>query len=207
MVFDTTYHTNRYNLICAPFVGVNHHWQNVIFGCVFLLDETIASFKWLFKSFLDSIGNRSPITIFTDQDQAISNAIEEVFLNTHHRLCLWHISKNAPSYFGELNSNSEFQSLWNKCQKYCDSELEFQNTWDKMMHKFNLEDHHWLNMMYKIRHKWSTAFTKDSFTAEFKASSRSESTNHVLNNIADTTISLTNFVIKYESVLAGLHSS
>ena len=65
-----------------------------------------------------------------------------------------------------------------------------------MMHKFNLEDHHQLNMMYKIRHKWSTAFTKDSFTAEFKASLRSKSTNHVLNNIVDTTISLTNFVIK-----------
>ena len=149
----------------------------------------------VFKSFLDSMGNRSPITIFTDQDQVMSNAIEEVFSNTHHRLCLWHISKNVPSYFGELNSNSEFQSLWNKCQKYCDSELEFQNTWDKTMHKFNLEDHHWLNMMYKIQHKWSTAFTKDSFTYEFKASLRSESTNHVFNNIADTTISLSNFVI------------
>ena len=99
MVFDITYCTDRYNLICAPFVGVSHHWQNVIFGCAFLLDETIASFKWLFKSFLDSIGNRSPITIFTDQHQAISNAIEEVFLNTHHRLCLWHISKTAPSNF------------------------------------------------------------------------------------------------------------
>ena len=165
-------------MICAPFVGVNHYWENVIFGCAFLLDETTASFKWLFKSFLDSMGNRSPITIFIDQDQAMSNAIEEVFSNTYHRLCLWHISKNALSYFGELNSSLEFQSLWNKCKKYCDSELEFQNTWDKIMHKFNLEDHHWLNMIYKIRHKWSTAFTKDSFTVEFKASSRSESTNH-----------------------------
>ena len=62
-------------------------------------------------------------------------------------------------------------------------------------------------MMYKIRHKWSTAFTKDSFTVEFKASLRSESTNHVLNNIVNTTISFTNFVIKYESVLAGMRSS
>ena len=62
-------------------------------------------------------------------------------------------------------------------------------------------------MMYKIRHKWSIAFTKDSFTVEFKASLRSESANHVLNNIVDTAISLTNFVIKYESVLAGISSS
>ena len=57
------------------------------------------------------------------------------------------------------------------------------------MRKFNLEDHHWLNMMYKIRHKWSIAFTTDSFITKFKAFSRSENTNHVLTNIADKTIS------------------
>ena len=55
-------------------------------------------------------------------------------------------------------------------------------------------------------YKWSTAFTKNSFIVEFKASSRSESANYVLNNIADTTISLTNFVIKYESMLSGMRS-
>ena len=93
MVFDTKYRTNKYNLICAPFVGVN--WQNVMFGCTFLLDETTDSFTWLFKSFLDSMGNRSPITIFADQDQAMSNAIGDVFPNTHHRLRLWHISKKC----------------------------------------------------------------------------------------------------------------
>ncbi|XP_028058069.1 protein FAR1-RELATED SEQUENCE 5-like [Camellia sinensis] len=184
VVFYTTYHTNKYNLICAPFVGVNHHWQNVMFGCAFLLDETTDSFIWLFKSFLESMGNRSPITIFTDQDKAMSNAIQVVFPNTHHRLCLWHILKNAPSHLGELNTSTEFKYLFNKCKKYCDSTLEFQQTWDNVIQKFSLESHRWLNMMYKIRHKWSTACTKDSFTAEFKASSRSESTNNVLNNIA-----------------------
>ncbi|XP_050229295.2 protein FAR1-RELATED SEQUENCE 5-like [Mercurialis annua] len=30
VVFDTTYRTNRYELVCAPFVGMNHHWKNVI---------------------------------------------------------------------------------------------------------------------------------------------------------------------------------
>lgn len=25
VIFDATYCTNKYNLICAPFVGVNHH--------------------------------------------------------------------------------------------------------------------------------------------------------------------------------------
>ncbi|KAL8475156.1 hypothetical protein ACS0TY_030802 [Phlomoides rotata] len=39
MVFDTTYRTNRYNLICAPFVGVNNYWKNTMFGCAFISDE------------------------------------------------------------------------------------------------------------------------------------------------------------------------
>ena len=207
VVFDTTYCTNKYNLICAPFVGVNHHWKNVMFGCAFLLNETIDSFKWLLNSFLESMGNRSPVTILTDQDQAMSNAIEKVFPDTHHRLCLWHIAKNALSHLGELNANSKFKYLFNKCQKYCDSKIEFQETCDKMMQKFNLGNHRWLNMMYKIRHKWSTAFTKDSFTAEFKVFLRSESTNHVLNGIASKTTSLTKFVIEYDNLVACMRSS
>ena len=61
--------------------------------------------------------------------------------------------------------------------------------------------------MYRIWQKWSTAFTKDFFTVEFKSSSRSESTNHVLNGIANKSISLTKFVIEYENVLGGMRSS
>ncbi|XP_021746643.1 protein FAR1-RELATED SEQUENCE 5-like [Chenopodium quinoa] len=39
MVFDTTYRTNKYGMICAPFVGMNHHCNNVMFGMGFVLDE------------------------------------------------------------------------------------------------------------------------------------------------------------------------
>ncbi|KAL3719104.1 hypothetical protein ACJRO7_004107, partial [Eucalyptus globulus] len=76
VVFDTTYRTNKYNMIC-----------NVFFGCAFLSDETIASFVWAFQSFLKAMGNKAPKTIFTDQDHAMANAIKTVFPNTNHRLC------------------------------------------------------------------------------------------------------------------------
>ena len=73
--FDATYRTNKYNMICAPFVGVNHHWNNVLFDCAFLLDETTVSFTWLFETFLESMGNQKPKTIFTNQCQAMKKAI------------------------------------------------------------------------------------------------------------------------------------
>lgn len=81
MVFDTTYRTNKYNLICAPFVGINNHWKNTMFGCAFLADEKTETFEWLFTTFLKSMGGKYPITIFTDQDLAISNAISKVYVS------------------------------------------------------------------------------------------------------------------------------
>ncbi|XP_038698101.1 protein FAR1-RELATED SEQUENCE 5-like [Tripterygium wilfordii] len=47
VVFDTTYNTNRYGMIFAPVVGVNHHGQTTLFACAFLSDETSESFRWL----------------------------------------------------------------------------------------------------------------------------------------------------------------
>ncbi|KAL3538149.1 hypothetical protein ACH5RR_001515 [Cinchona calisaya] len=87
MVFDTIYRTNKYNMICAPFVGVNNHWKNVYFGCAFLHNENASSFEWLFTSFLDSMSGKAPNTIFTDQDAAIATAIKKVFPNSCHSLC------------------------------------------------------------------------------------------------------------------------
>ncbi|RYR72701.1 hypothetical protein Ahy_A02g006926 isoform B [Arachis hypogaea] len=47
--FDTTYNTNRYNLVCGSFVGVNHHGQSILLGCSLMKNEEIESFKWLFQ--------------------------------------------------------------------------------------------------------------------------------------------------------------
>ncbi|PKA57334.1 Protein FAR1-like sequence 5 [Apostasia shenzhenica] len=45
IIFDTSYRLNKYNLVCAPIIRVNHHWSNVLFGICFLADEIISSFE------------------------------------------------------------------------------------------------------------------------------------------------------------------
>ncbi|PKU79427.1 Protein FAR1-RELATED SEQUENCE 5 [Dendrobium catenatum] len=52
VIFDTSYRLNKYNLVCAPFIGVNNHWQNILLGVVFLFEETIESFTWVFTTFV-----------------------------------------------------------------------------------------------------------------------------------------------------------
>ncbi|XP_061343328.1 protein FAR1-RELATED SEQUENCE 5-like [Gastrolobium bilobum] len=40
ITFDTTYRTNKYSMPFAPFTGLNHHLQSILFGCALLQDES-----------------------------------------------------------------------------------------------------------------------------------------------------------------------
>ena len=93
--FDTTYMTNRYNLPFAPFVGITGHAHTCLFACAFLSDETTETFKWVFETFLDSMGGKHPKSIITDQDKAMKSAIEKVFPENRHRNCFFHIKSKC----------------------------------------------------------------------------------------------------------------
>ena len=72
VTFDTTYRTNLYNMPFGIFVGVNNHYQCCLFGCVFLREETVESFKWAFETFLSAMGNKPPKTILTGKPNRTS---------------------------------------------------------------------------------------------------------------------------------------
>ncbi|XP_021768879.1 protein FAR1-RELATED SEQUENCE 5-like [Chenopodium quinoa] len=69
--------TNKYGLICAPFVGINNHWKTTMFGSAYITDEKIDTFVWLISIFKKSMCGIEPKSIFIDQDLAMSNAIPE----------------------------------------------------------------------------------------------------------------------------------
>ena len=58
----------------------------------------------------------------------------------------------------------------------------------------------WLKSLYEIREKWCSIFSLNIFSVRIKASSRSESTNNVFHNMTSKTMSLTEFVLHYETV-------
>jgi hypothetical protein len=65
ITFDTTYCTNLYKMPFGMFVGVNNHFQSILFASVLMRDETAESFKWVFKEFLSLMGDKPPLTILT----------------------------------------------------------------------------------------------------------------------------------------------
>jgi hypothetical protein len=65
VTFDTTYRTNLYNLPFGIFVGVNNHYQSIIFGGVLLRHERTEDFEWEFSNFIEIMGGKQPQTILT----------------------------------------------------------------------------------------------------------------------------------------------
>lgn len=70
-----------YDMPFAPFVGVNHHGETLLFGYALLLHEDIESFKWLFQTWLACMGGIPPKSIITDQDAAMRKAIHDTLPN------------------------------------------------------------------------------------------------------------------------------
>ncbi|RYQ89920.1 hypothetical protein Ahy_B09g096317 isoform C [Arachis hypogaea] len=116
--FDTTYNTNRYNLVLGFFIGVNHHGQSTLLGCTLVKNEDIQSFKWLFECWLHCMGGKAPKGILIDQCASIQRAIELCMPTTIHRWCIWHIMKKIPSklngYKGHIDIEQEMSHVvWN----------------------------------------------------------------------------------------------
>ena len=65
VTFDTTYCTNIYKMPFGIFVGVNNHFQSIIFAGVLMTDEAAESFEWVFSEFLILMGGKRPQTILT----------------------------------------------------------------------------------------------------------------------------------------------
>jgi zinc finger SWIM domain-containing protein 3 len=115
--FETSYRSSMYDLPVALFIGINNHKQIVVFGGALLLDETVKSFLWLFKTFLAAMSGKQPETIFTDSSVAVSEAVSAAFPTANHHICLWHLVNSAcmcvqAEAFGqESGFRKEFENL------------------------------------------------------------------------------------------------
>ncbi|GJT13407.1 FAR1-related sequence 5-like protein [Tanacetum coccineum] len=94
--FDATFHTNKYGYKFVPFTGIDHNQRCVTFSVALISDETTESFSWMLEAFLKTYKKHPPFVV-TDQDGALRNVVLKVFPDSHHRLCIWHITEKLPS--------------------------------------------------------------------------------------------------------------
>ena len=137
---------------------------------------------------------KKPITIFTDQDAAMSAAIKVVMPKMYHALCSWHMWQNVEKHLGYLLKNeSQFNADFLACIYEYDREDEFLTAWNKMLDKYNGHENKWLIDLFKLKGKWAQAYVKRTFTALMKTTQLSENFNDNLKDCWHTDFNIVEF--------------
>lgn len=199
VIFDTMYRPNQYQVPFAPFTGVNHHGQMVLFGCALLLDESEYSFTWLFKTWLSAMNDRPPVSITTDQDRAIQVAVAQVFPEARHCICKWHILREGqerlahiylahPSFYGELYS----------CINFSETIEDFESSWVSLLDRYDLQRNDWLQAVYNARKQWAPVYFRGTF---FAAISSNQGVGSFFDGYVNQQTSIPLFFKQYERAL------
>ncbi|XP_025628901.1 protein FAR1-RELATED SEQUENCE 5-like [Arachis hypogaea] len=198
LAFDATYKKNKYHCPLVIFSGVNNHNRTVVFAAALVCDESEQTYIWLLKSLLEAMKGKAPISVITDGALSMKNAIEKVFPNAHHRLCAWHLIRNATSNVG----NPRFTSQFKKCMLGDYEVGVFRSKWDRMVEEFDVQDKQWIIDMYDNRHSWATAHIRGKFFAGFRTTSRCEGLHSVIAKYVKSRYNLRDFVEHFDRCVA-----
>ena len=96
-LIDNTYKTNRYRLSLLDFVGVTPTGMTFSAGFAYVEGERVNNLVWALQRFRGLFLKRDalPGVIVTDRDQALMNAVKDVFPECTNLLCIFHINKNV----------------------------------------------------------------------------------------------------------------
>ncbi|XP_075521519.1 protein FAR1-RELATED SEQUENCE 5-like [Primulina tabacum] len=172
------------------------------FGDVVSPDTTYSSFKWLFETFLEAHKQKRPLTIFTDQDQAMAKALKEVMPKIFHGLCTWHLMQNGIKHLGNLmKDGSHFLTDFKRCMYGIDDETKFEEAWIVLLAQYNIHENTWLQSTYNIKKKWAACYTKKAFTLGMRSTQLSENINSDIKICMKPDLNIMQFFKHFEQVL------
>jgi hypothetical protein len=94
LLMDCTYKTNRFRMPLLEVTGVTSFWTTFFCCFIFVAVEDQSNYEWALNVIKRKLYNgHHPVTIATDRELALLNAVRSVFPSTNNILCLWHIQK------------------------------------------------------------------------------------------------------------------
>ncbi|KAF7820882.1 protein FAR1-RELATED SEQUENCE 5-like isoform X1 [Senna tora] len=199
---DTTCRANREFRPFLQFIGVNHHKQVVNFAAALLYDDTIESFNWLFRTFINAMSGKKPKAILTEQDAVIIEAVNTVLPETDHRICVWQMFENTLKHLSHVvkDGNSFANDLRSSIydHKY---EEDFAHAWEAMLEKYGLQQNEWLRWMYREREKWAVVFGRNSFLLDIKGFHLGEVFSHKFRSYLNSDLDVLQFLKHFERVV------
>ena len=111
LVMDATYKTNRFGMPLVQVCGITNENKIFVLCQAFMRSEHEGKYEWLLAQMKKHcFVNHVPVSISTDRDLSLLNAIHTELPEVKHLLCRWHISKNVlahiPKVFNGLEKDS-----------------------------------------------------------------------------------------------------
>jgi hypothetical protein len=156
------------------------------------------TYVWLLEQLKAAMKGKTPISVITDGDVAMRNAIKRVFPNSYHRLCAWHLLRNAMSNIGNL----DFILYFKKCMLGDHEVWKFENLWNEMVNMSGLEDNSWIKEMHRKRKMWATAHIRGHFFAGIQTTSRCEAFHSHMGQFVHSKMNMTDFVKQFHRCVA-----
>ncbi|CAA7411134.1 unnamed protein product [Spirodela intermedia] len=176
VTFDTSSVNDKNMIPLVTFAGVNHHLQPAVFGCALLVDDSEASFVWLFENWLLAMSGRAPVSFVTDLNSCMAAAVSKVFPGTRHRFCKSSVIRRIHEELSDVcGAHAGFGADLSRCVDETESCEAFDSCWESLLDKYHLRDNAYLQSLYDIRHHWAPAYLKDTFFAEVVGTTRPES--------------------------------
>ncbi|GJY81894.1 FAR1-related sequence 5-like protein, partial [Tanacetum coccineum] len=149
-------------------------------------DDKLIGTRWclylylLLEEFKNAFG-KDPNVVITDQDPSMKIAILECFLNTRHRLCMWHILQKLVTKAGTAICNkTDFK------RRICDI------VWTDQILPYEFER----------EESWIPAFLRDELMAGLmRTTSRLESENHFFGKWTSPHLTLVEFLSHYDTAI------
>ncbi|KAE8663204.1 hypothetical protein F3Y22_tig00113021pilonHSYRG00004 [Hibiscus syriacus] len=112
--------------------------------------------------------NKSPISVVTNGDRAMQRDIKSVIPYAKHRLCSWHLSRNAQANIGD----PKFTTAFSKCMVFWWTTEEFDIQWCLVVSEFNVEKNPWVIEKGNTQHLWAQAYLTGHFFANIRLTQR-----------------------------------
>nr|KAJ0211591.1 hypothetical protein LSAT_V11C400199230 [Lactuca sativa] len=119
VLMDATYKTNKYNLPFLEIVGVTSTRLTFSIAFAFMHSEKTSNYAWALTCLKLTINDSfCPCVIVTDRDLALMKACEDVFPQSNHLLCRWHIfndiTKHCRKHIKSDKTWGSLHPIWKK---------------------------------------------------------------------------------------------
>ena len=198
ILMDCTYKTNRYKMPLLVITGVTNLNTTYYLAFCFLRAEETDDYAWALeqlRELLLHVEVPDPGCIITDRELKCISQIKEVFPQTQHLLCIWHINKNVVAHckkhFADTESWETFYKQWNEVV-YAHTTADFNTKWNSLQDDYPGEVSAYLSTVWVTHWKWRfvKCFTDRHLHFGNRSTSRSEGSHAklkraLLNSVGD----------------------